>query len=376
MASNSTSPEMEQSAKAHKVENGSHPKASTVILSAALVQQYLPMSECVEHTARALRLVQAPELMNPTRVGVPLPLADKEGVHILGFMPCYLADSISGTGDWPQRPGPSDGTTRSGHGGYIVCKIITVFPSNVGSGYTGHQGVVLLYSADNGSLLCIADAHEITGLRTAAASAVATRLLSKPGSCSLAILGSGVQAYKHLEAMECVREISSVRVWSRNKGRAQEFADTVRCDVQVCDSPEEAVRDADIVCTLTPSTAPLVKRAWLKAGAHVNAVGSCNPLQQELDVDCVTQGGVFCDSLDACFNGVTRTGDLVIPLEKGLLKKENVVELGTVLDAERDHNPSGITIFKSVGVAAEDLCSVVPLYEKASAEPAGAIPRM
>jgi ornithine cyclodeaminase/alanine dehydrogenase-like protein (mu-crystallin family) len=196
---------------------------------------------------------------------------------------------------------------RRGTGGYICTKVVTVFPSNAGTGFSGHQGVVLLASATNGQLLSIADAHEITAMRTAAASAVATRLLASRGPCVLAILGSGQQALEHAEAMRCVREISEVRVWSRTASRAQELAEKV--GGVAYSTAEEAVRGADIVCTLTPSPEPILQHAWLKPSAHVNAVGSCNPRQRELDEACLTSSSaVFVDSKEACLQGLTKTG--------------------------------------------------------------------
>jgi len=146
---------------------------------------------------------------------------------------------------------------------------------------------------------------------------VATRLLAREGPCVLALLGSGTQAAKHLEAMRCVREITAVHVWSRTKARALAFAESAGIAVTVHDSAEEAVRQADIICTLTPSPSPILKHAWLKSGAHVNAVGSCHPMQQELDEECVTRAAVFCDTREGCLKGLTRTGDLCKSIENG-----------------------------------------------------------
>lgn len=348
------------------------------VLGESLVKRCLPMVDCIEHTQKALQLVQSMDLLNPVRHGVVLPLEGKEGVHILGFMPCYLAGTTTGSGDW-WKGGPVGAEIKMGRGGYICSKVITVFPSNVGSGFSGHQGVVLLYSAENGSLLSIADAHEITGTRTAAASAVATRLLAKDGPCVLAIIGSGFQAVKHVEAMRAVREIVAVRIWSRTRSRAEALAQSLGDGATVHDTAEDAVREADIVCTLTPSPEPVLQHAWLRPGSHVNAVGSCHPQQRELDEDCVTRAQLFCDSREACLQGLTRTGDLVIPVEKGSLSADSIVEIGTVLAsgaAWARQSPEDITVFKSVGIAVEDLCSAVALYENISKEPEGSVARM
>jgi len=155
------------------------------------------------------------------------------------------------------------------------------------------------------------------------------------------------------------------------------FAESAGIPVKVHDSAEDAVREADIVCTLTPSPAPILKFRWLKLGAHVNAVGSCNPLQQELDEECVTRGALFCDTKEGCLQGVTRTGDLVIPIEKGALSPDTIVEVGEAMSKNWSRsNPDQITVFKSVGFAVEDLCSAVALYEKAKREPPGVLPSL
>lgn len=360
-----------------------YPTMPAFVLNSDAVKRCLPMKECIEHTAKALSLVGSSELLNPIRHGVPLPLEGKDGVHVIGFMPCYLAQSITGQGEW-WTPGPHAepaAKRRKGTGGYICCKIITVFPSNVGTGFSGHQGIVMLYSAVNGSVLSLADAHEVTGTRTAAASAVATRLFAKDGPCVLALLGSGFEAIKHLEAMQAVRPIIAVHVWSRTRSRAEAFAcmhgTSTSCPISVFDSPETAVRDADIVCTLTPAPSPILRFSWLKQGAHVNAVGSCHPQQQELDEECIVRASVFCDTKEGCLNGVTRTGDLVIPIEKGLFCPEHLREIGPVLESGWSRsNPGEVTVYKSVGVAVEDLCSAVALYDKAKHEPEGSFPMM
>src|ERR1051326_4929695 len=169
----------------------------------------------------------------------------------------------------------------------IGAKIVTVFPGNHGTDLDSHQGAVLLFDRDDGRLVALLDATPITTIRTAAVSAVATRLLARETASRLAIIGSGVQARAHIEAMCAVRPIASVRVWSRNSEHARwlaEFArDRFHLEASVSPTGAEAVVEADIVCTVTSSTSPVLLGEWLSPGTHVNAVGACTPNAQEID---------------------------------------------------------------------------------------------
>ena len=260
---------------------------------------------------------------------------------------------------------------KRGGGGFFASKVVSVFPSNTGSGFSSHQGVVLLFEAENGALKCIADAHSITAIRTAAASAVATRLLARPEACALAILGSGTQARMHLEAISAVRKITSVAIWSRNAQHAEAFAaahSTATCPITVFADSASAVANADVVCTVTSASSPILRGADLKPGAHVNAVGSCFPTQRELDTEAVVRARLFVDTRDACLK---EPGCIVTPLQEGAIKSEHIVgEIGEVIAggiAGRT-NDTEVTLFKSMGAAVEDLCAVTALYELAMAD--------
>ena len=251
---------------------------------------------------------------------------------------------------------------RKGEGGYMATKVVSVFPSNAGTPYASHQGAILLFEANHGKLVCIADAHEVTAIRTAAASAVATRLLSRQNSTILALIGAGCQAQQHLDAIRIVRPgITEVRVWSRTRASAEEFvrrnsssnnsavagdnaADgaaagqdtttTAVLRIVAVDTPSEAARDADIICTVTPSETPLLRGIDVAKGAHINAVGSCFPTQRELDDDCVVRARVFVDTLEAC---VKEPGDLVQPFNAGLIGPDHILgEIGHLLHAEEN----------------------------------------
>eukprot|EP00854_Cymbomonas_tetramitiformis_P007537 gene7537-8974_t len=250
-------------------------------------------------------------------------------------------------------------------------KCITVFPGNGSVGLDSHQGSVLLFEAFNGRLLCILDAHEVTALRTAAASAVATKLLARQNALNgsdVAILGTGVQAYKHIEALQCVTKIASLRIWGRSEHKAEQIAHWARgkwsdLEVHTYRAVADAVKNADVICTLTPSSEPILESAWVAAGAHINAVGSCTPSHQELEPELVRRARVFVDTRAAC---IKEPGDLVGPLNSGLIHEGHILaEVGEVLMGKRvgREDEDQVTLFKSVGAAIEDLCTAKLVHD-------------
>ena len=344
-----------------------------IVLSHDAVASLLPLSTALECTERALVAVSRESVFMPLRWGAVLPLAGKEGVHVLGHMPSYLpAKGGAGAGEWWHPATAKEG--KKGEGGFMATKVVSVFPSNSGTAFSSHQGVVLLFDATNGSLLCIADAHTVTAVRTAAASGVATRLLAREDCSVLAIIGSGEQARKHLQAMRAVRPtITEVRVWSRTAEHAAafaaEFAAEEGLSVAAVATAEAAVRGADIICTCTSSSMPLVEGAWIKEGAHLNLIGSCFPTQREADTATIVKSKLYVDTRAAC---LLEPGDLVTPLKEKAIEESHIIaEVGAVLDgadgAVGRENEREITCFKSVGNAAEDLCASVAIYEAAKA---------
>ena len=193
-----------------------------------------------------------------------------------------------------------------GAGASLGAKIITVFPGNDVTPYDAHIGVVLLFDAEHGKLLAIADASSITAIRTAAVSGLATRLLARDDAGELAILGAGVLAMPHLEAVRCVRDIRRVRVWSRSGDRATDFAARARerfdVDIVVTGTAREAVEGADVICTITAARTPVLEGAWLRPGAHVNAVGASLPTARELDTAAVVRSKLFVDRRESTLN--------------------------------------------------------------------------
>ena len=320
----------------------------TLIVDQQLVRRLLPMGECIDLMAEALAELGRGQGLNPLRTAMVLP--DRSG--ILGMMPSGLSAS-----------------------GVVGIKVITVFPGNHGTELDSHQGAVLLFEAERGRLLAVAHGSEITAIRTAAVSGLATRLLARPDSALLAILGSGVQATTHLDAILEVRPIERVRVWSRNQENAAAFARLagrrVSAAVESVGSAQEAVRGADVVCTTTSSSEPVLLGEWLQPGVHVNAVGSSVPTARELDTAAVARSRLFVDRRESTLN---EAGDFLIPKAEGAIGDEHIVaELGEVLDGtsagRRDE--SEITLFKSLGLGVEDLAAIHHIYRRAVAEGVG-----
>lgn len=313
-----------------------------LIVNQAEVTQLLTMPECIEAMADALRVVARGEALLPLRQVTLLP--GKLGA--LATMPVY-AGSLEGIG----------------------VKVITVFPGNLGTEYDSHQGAVLLFDVEHGGLRAIVDASEVTAIRTAATSAVATRALAREDAGDLAILGSGAQARAHLEAMLAVRNLRRVRVWSPSAAHRDAFAEreTRRLGIAVepMASAQSAVAKADIICTATSSSKPVLRGRWLAAGAHVNAVGASVRTSRELDTEAVRRSRLFVDRRESARN---EAGDFLIPKEEGAIDDDHIrAELGEVLLGVAPGRSSAeeITLFKSLGLAVEDLAAVRLIHQRA-----------
>jgi alanine dehydrogenase len=250
--------------------------------------------------------------------------------------------------------------------GAIGTKLITVFPGNHGTEYDSHQGAVVLIDGEHGSPLALMDAASITAIRTAAVSAVATRLLARRDARTLVLLGSGVQARTHMDAMLAVHPFERIVVWSRRPEHAsafvQERAVKTRARVEVGDSAEAAVRDGDVICTVTASNEPVLRGRWLRRGTHLNVVGSSLPNVREVDTDAVRMSRVFVDRIESAVN---EAGDLIIPMREGAFSERDIAgEVGQILTGSISGRGADdeITMFKSLGLAIEDLASAHFLY--------------
>src|ERR1700736_2507739 len=235
-----------------------------LIVSGADVRRALPMAECIDAVAPAMRALSSGSADVPLRTVMQLP----GGRNFFGVMPGYLGD--------PRGVG---------------AKIITVYPDNAKRGLPSHLGLVVLFDTEIGFPLAVMDGAEVTAIRTAAASAVATRALARKDASHLAILGTGEQAATHLEAMSKVSVLRTIRVWGRSTEKAERFAQEessrLSLKVEVSRTPEGAVKGADIICTVTASHEPVLNGAWVERGAHVNLVGASQLFAREADDDVV-----------------------------------------------------------------------------------------
>ncbi|HKV52375.1 MAG TPA: ornithine cyclodeaminase family protein [Gemmatimonadaceae bacterium] len=315
---------------------------STIVVNGTRVRQFLPMRECIEAMERALRALARGGADVPLRPVVRVPGATGGA---LAAMPAYLDD--------PRTLG---------------VKAISVFAANEGTAHDSHQGAVLLFDPQHGALVAIMDAGAITAVRTAAVSGVATRLLARPEAGDLAMLGAGVQAHSHLEAMRAVRPVRRVRVWSRTHARAVEFArryDAPDLSVTAVMEPREAIDGADLVCTVTSSREPVLMGDWLAQGAHLNVVGASVATSREVDTTAILRSACFVDRRESA---VREAGDLVIPIREGAVAESHIrAELGELLEGQKPGRltPQEITLFKSVGLAVEDLGAADIVYRRA-----------
>ena len=297
-------------------------------LDEAAVRKLLRMDELIPVMARALADLSAGAVVQPVRVMVPV--AEHRG--FLGVMPAY--------------------------GGALGAKLVTFYPHN--QGIHTHHAIILLFRPETGEPLATIDGRLITEMRTAAVSAVATRLLARPDASVLALIGSGVQARSHLEALRLVRDLREVRVWSPRNARA--FAE--RHGVRAAASAEEAVRGADVVVVATSSETPVLQGAWLAPGAHVNAVGAPRPTWRELDDDVLSRSRLYVESREAA---TRESGDVIAA-------GRVFAEIGEVVAGAQPgrQSESEITVFKSVGVAIEDVATADFVYRKALPRSRGA----
>jgi len=230
------------------------------------------------------------------------------------------------------------------YGGVMGAKLVTLYPGNAGTALPTHQGIIALLRATTGEPLAMMDGRLITEMRTAAVTAVAVKHLSKPDAKVLAILGSGVQARAHFTALRCVRQFEEVRVWSRNAANATVFADEIGARAMTA---EDAVRDADVVVTVTHASEPILHGAWVKPGALVNAVGAVGASNREVD-DEVMQGAVIVDSREAA---KVEAGEIL------MAGATIYAELGEIVAGTKAKPSVERVVFKSLGLAVEDLAA-------------------
>ena len=297
---------------------------SLLVLSEHDVERLLTMENCIEAMADVLASLARGELFQPLRFVVRPP--DAGG--LMGFMPAH----------------------RAGAGGAYSLKEIVVVPGNPARGLDAHQGGVLVHDGETGELRALLNASPITAIRTAAVSAVATRALARPGSRTVAILGTGVQGKAHAEAMRAVLDEPEIRLVGRDVREA-----------------EAAVRGADVVCTCTTSREPVLELGWLRPGTHVNAVGASVPTSRELDEETMRAATVVVDRRESALN---EAGELLLA---GLGEERIAAELGEVLVGAHPGRTSEdeLTVFKSLGLGVEDLAAAELVVRRAREQGAG-----
>ncbi len=322
---------------------------NVLVINGMEVAALLPMSDAIEVMADALQTLARGDAILPLRPVMWLP----DRIGALGMMPAYLGGEPSIMG----------------------LKVVSVFPGNRDTPYDSHQGAVMLFETNHGRPLAIIDASAITAIRTAAVTGVATRALAREDAGDLAILGSGVQAQTHLAAMLNVRPIRRIRVWSRTEENAREFAaresERHTVEIEVVETAQGAVDGADLICTVTSATAPVLKGEWIAEGAHVNAVGSSVPFARELDTQAVARSRMYVDRRESALH---EAGDFLFPKREGAVDDSHIQgELGDLLigRVEGRQRPSDITLFKSLGLAVEDLAAGYHIYLKALATNVG-----
>ncbi len=327
----------------------SGPSSKIRILNPQAVVDCLPMAACIDLMCKAFSQVSEGRTAQPIRAMV----RNRAQTGVMGWMPGYVDD--------PKRLG---------------VKTVTIFPGAAALGIKSHQGLVLLFEADTGQLLCAVDAAEITGIRTAAASAAATDALARKDAKTLSIFGLGEQASTHIRSMALVRKFERCLVWGRDPAKTQAFvtahAGAAPFPLEVA-ATAEAAAGSDVLCLVSAAPEPFFKGAWLKPGQHLNVVGSSIPTTAEVDHDTVARCRVFVDYKDSA---LVLAGELRRAFEAGVVTPDHIAgEVGEVLlgKVPGRRGPEDITMFKSLGMAAEDVLSADFILREAERRNVGVV---
>jgi ornithine cyclodeaminase len=301
------------------------------------------MSLCIETMAEALECLAKGEAYMPVRMTIRPPATSS----LMALMPAY-------------RSGP-----RTVYGLKTIC----LFPSNAAIGKDIHQGSVQLLSGENGELLAVVNAAAVTAIRTAAVSGVATRLLAREDAKNLAVIGAGRQGRTHLAAIAAVRSLKRVRVadcvFAQTQKFVAEMSPQYDFPIEAAPNVEAAVRNADIVVTITTSTEPVIRREWISDGAHLNIIGASQPNAREVDGATVAASKLFVDRRESTLK---ESGDYLLALQEGAIGPDHIRgEIGDLLLGSIRGRTSGrdITMFKALGLAIEDVAAAQFLYEQA-----------
>ena len=342
------------------------------LLTESDVTAVLTMDDLLETMTSALHRFSTGRVVQPVRPTIPI--ADDS---FFATMPAYVL------GESGIRSVSDPGLTPKASAAALGAKLVTVFGGNAAQGLHSHLATIMLLNPETGALLALLDGRYITEARTAAVSAVSSRLLARKTAQSVAILGTGVQARSHLAALSRVHRLRQITVWSPNKLHRERFVDEAKTahgvrsgsdpgltpasfTVSAVDHAGEAVVGADIVVLVTSSPTPVLESGWVKPGAHVISVGACRPTQREMDPALVARARLFVDSRAAA---LVESGDVVMGIQEGRFGADHIVaELGELIaDDTRAgrRNDTDVTIFKSLGLAVEDVTAAELAYRRA-----------
>ena len=320
------------------------------VLRGAEVRRLLPMSECIDLMHRTMVAVSEGRVVLPLRSILVMP-GDR---GMMGMMPGYLAD--------PECFG---------------IKLVSLIPRNKPPEFSSHLGLVLLFEGEHGRPVALLDAAEITAIRTAAASGLATKLLARADAGDLTLLGAGEQARSHLAAMLAARTLRRVRIWARDPLKAKRFADAANLEhgivIDVSATVREAVAGADIICTTTKAREPILLGEWISPGAHLNVVGSSIAAAAEIDTAAVVKSRFFVDRRESTLN---EGGEYLRAMRAGAVTPQHILaEIGEVANGSKAgrESPADVTLYKSLGIAPQDLASAHYVLEKARAAGVGQI---
>ena len=313
-----------------------------------VIRDLLEPAVAIDVVAAAMREVSLGNVELPLRWGLKVPNG------VMGMMPGYLGA--------PECFG---------------IKLVSLFPGNPAAGLPSHLGLMVLFEAERGQPIALLDGNVVTSLRTAAASAVATRELARENAEEMLVVGTGEQARAHVPAILAVRQLKRVRIWGRDTSKAMDLANELEQEfsvaVQTCTDLQSAVANADIVCTVTGARDPIVQGAWLQPGTHLNLVGSSVPEAREVDTEAVRRTHFYVDFRTSAF---AQAGELLTAISEAAVDAAHVrSEIGEVLLGKSEGRTSDeqITVYKSLGVAAQDLAVAWYVHQSAEAGNFGSI---
>lgn len=322
------------------------------VIDAEQVRRLLPLVECIDLMAHAMRAASNGQIAVSKRLVVPL---------------------VDDSAQFMLMPGSTLEPRVYG------AKLINVHPGNAAHGRPLHQGFVALFDHDTGAVLAIVEGAEITALRTAAASGLATRVLASGDAKTHGVFGAGPQAASHIQAIAAVRSVERVVIWARKRASAEQLASdlkgTLDCDIVASADPEVAGR-CDIVTTVTTSREPVVRGAWIRPGTHLNVVGAHTPTTREVDDATVAKSAIYVDLMQSA---LSEAGDLLIPMKSGMFHPSSIMgEIGQVLSGEvlGRTDAAQITLYKSLGIVAQDLIAAAHVYQRAVAQDLGTVVRL